>query len=282
MSTSCAGDSLSPCGGGSERGVQPARSSLHQPPPSPSPSREGRGEAGADADITAADHIAPGLRRRGRKIGLLGGSFNPAHEAHREISLTALARLGLDEVWWLVSPQNPLKPVAGMAPLSRRLSEARQLARHPRIRVTGIEARLGTTYTADTIAALKRRFPDLSFVWLMGADNLIQIDRWQGWQRIFRAVPVAVFARPSYCFRALAAKAAQRFARSRLPEHKGRLLARRRPPSWVFVHGRLNPISASAIRARLGGEEPRATAAGTDASGAAVAKDRATAEGLQP
>ncbi|GIK99428.1 MAG: putative nicotinate-nucleotide adenylyltransferase [Alphaproteobacteria bacterium] len=234
--------------------------------------------------VDGLDDIVPGLRRRGRRIGLLGGSFNPAHEAHREISLTALARLGLDEVWWLVSPQNPLKPVAGMAPLPQRLSEARRVARHPRIRVTGIEARLGTTYTADTIDALKRRFPALSFVWLMGADNLIQIDRWQGWQRIFHAVPVAVFARPSYCFRALTAKAAQRFARNRLPEHQGRLLARRRPPSWVFVHGRLNPISASAIRARRGAEETGTARSGAEAPGAVAAdvKGRATAEGLQP
>ena len=194
--------------------------------------------------------IAPGLRRRGRKIGLLGGSFNPAHEAHREISLTALARLGLDEVWWLVSPQNPLKPVDGMAALPDRVAGARAVARHPRIRVTGIEARLGTVYTADTVLALRRRFPGLCFVWLMGADNLIQIDRWKGWQRIFNAVPVAVFARPSYCFKALAARAAHRFARARIPEGKARALARRRSPAWVFIHGRLNPLSASAIRAR--------------------------------
>lgn len=227
--------------------------------------------------INDSDDIAPGLRRAGRKIGLLGGSFNPAHAAHREISLAALGRLGLDEVWWLVSPQNPLKPVAGMAPLADRLAEARRVARHPRIRVTGIEARLGTTYTANTIDALKRRFPALRFVWLMGADNLIQIDRWQCWQRIFGAVPVAVFARPSYCFRALAAKAARRFARSRLPEHQGPLLAGRQPPAWVFVHGRLNPISASAIRARRTEGQPGLAGSGT---GKADMKGRATAEGI--
>ena len=195
------------------------------------------------------DDIAPGLRRAGRKIGLLGGSFNPAHGAHRQISLAALGRLGLDEVWWLVSPQNPLKPVAGMAPSASRLAEARKVARHPRIKVTAIETRLGTRYTADTLIALKRRFPSLDFVWLMGADNLIEIDQWQDWQRIFHAVPVAVFARPTYCFWALAGKAARRFARARLPESKGRSLAKHGTPAWVFVHGRLNPLSASAIRA---------------------------------
>jgi nicotinate-nucleotide adenylyltransferase len=202
-----------------------------------------------------SDNIRPGLFRRGARIGLLGGSFNPAHAAHREISLMALARLGLDEVWWLVSPQNPLKPAAGMASFADRLAGARAAARHPRIRVTGIEARLGTVYTADTVLALKRRFPALRFVWLMGADNLIQVDRWKGWQRIFNAVPVAVFARPSYCFKALAARAAHRFARARIPEGKAQALALRRPPAWVFVHGRLNPLSASAIRAgRTGGK----------------------------
>lgn len=187
-------------------------------------------------------------RRSGRRIGLLGGSFNPAHEGHREISLQALARLGLDEVWWLVSPQNPLKPVAGMAPFARRLAEARAVARHPRIRVTDLEARLGTRHTAATLRRLTRRFPGIRFVWLMGADNLVQIDRWRAWQQIFHLVPVAVWARPSYCFRALAAKAARRFAGARLQENAGRLLPATDPPAWVFVHGRLNPLSATAIR----------------------------------
>jgi nicotinate-nucleotide adenylyltransferase len=187
-------------------------------------------------------------RRSGRRIGLLGGSFNPAHEGHREISLQALARLGLDEVWWLVSPQNPLKPVAGMAPFAQRLAEARAVARHPRIRVTDLEARLGTRHTAATLRRLTRRFPGIRFVWLMGADNLVQIDRWRAWQQIFHLVPVAVWARPSYCFRALAAKAARRFAGARLQENAGRLLPATDPPAWVFVHGRLNPLSATAIR----------------------------------
>lgn len=219
---------------------------------------DGPGDSGSE-DGGPEDGGARGCPARGRRIGLLGGSFNPAHEAHRQISLMALGRLGLDEVWWLVSPQNPLKPVAGMAPLARRLKEASAAARHPRIRVTGIEAKLGTVYTAETVLALKRRFPALCFVWLMGADNLVQIDQWKDWQRIFNAVPVAVFARPSYCFKALAAKAAHRFARFRLPEGQARLLVRRRPPAWVFIHGRLNPLSASAIRA---GRE-RHQAAGT-------------------
>lgn len=189
-------------------------------------------------------------RRRGRKIGLLGGSFNPAHEGHRAISLEALKRLGLDEVWWLVSPQNPLKPEAGMAPFAERLEEARAVARHPRIRVTDIEARMGTRYTADTLKRLKTRFPRARFVWLMGADNLLQISDWKDWTRIFHAVPVAVFARPTYCLKALAAKAARRFAGNRLRESASRTLAGREPPAWVFVHNRPYPVSATEIRAR--------------------------------
>ncbi len=187
-----------------------------------------------------------------RCVGILGGSFNPAHEGHRAISLAALHRLGLDEVWWLVSPQNPLKPVAGMAPFAERFAGATAIARHPRIRVSDLEPRLGTSYTADTIAKLVRRFPHHAFVWLMGADNLAQIDRWKDWQQIFHAVPVAVFARPSYSLKALAAKAARRFARARLPEAAAQGLATAEPPAWVFLHGPLSPVSATAIRAARG------------------------------
>ena len=163
-----------------------------------------------------------------------------------------MQRLGLDEVWWLVSPQNPLKPVAGMAPFAERFAGATAAARHPRIRVSDLEPRLGTTYTADTIAKLVRRFPHHAFVWLMGADNLAQIDRWKDWQQIFHAVPVAVFARPSYSLKALAAKAARRFARARLPEAAAQGLATAEPPAWVFLHGPLSPVSATAIRAARG------------------------------
>jgi len=193
-----------------------------------------------------------------RRVGILGGSFNPAHEGHLEISLAALARLGLDEVWWMVSPQNPLKARAGMAPLARRLAEARAMARHPRIRVTNVETRLGTQFTADTLAALVRAFRHTRFVWLMGADNLTQIPSWDRWQQIFNGVAIAVFNRPTYCFGALAGVAARRFARRRLAVSAAGRLAGKTPPAWVFLFTRLNPISASAIRARrLSGTEPR-------------------------
>lgn len=183
------------------------------------------------------------------RVGLLGGSFNPAHAGHRHISETALKRLKLDEVWWLVSPQNPLKPVVGMAPFAERLRRAATLARHPRIHVSAIEARLGTQYTADTLAALKRRFPRVHFVWLMGADNLIQLPRWERWSSIFHSMPIAVFARSPYYLRALVGKAAIRFRRYRRRPGSGGCLARMKPPAWMFLHLRLHPASATRIRA---------------------------------
>jgi len=187
---------------------------------------------------------------RGLRIGLLGGSFNPAHGGHLNLSLAALKRLDLDRIWWLVSPQNPLKPDDGMAPFADRLASAEALAHHPRIDVSDIEAHLGTRFTADTLAALVSRCPAHDFVWLMGADNLIQIPAWDRWSRIFHTVPVAVFARPSYSLRALAGPAARRFRRHRLPEDEAGQLAGSRPPAWVFCHMRLDPTSASALRAR--------------------------------
>ena len=185
----------------------------------------------------------------GQRIGLLGGSFNPAHRGHLEISRAALDRLGLDRVWWLVSPQNPLKTTHDMAPMEQRLASARALARDPRILALALESALGTVYTADTVTALVERFPRARFVWLMGADNLIQVSDWKNWETIFRTVAVAVFDRPSYSLGALAATAARRFARRRLPESAARTLAERAPPAWVFVHQRLNPQSSTGIRA---------------------------------
>lgn len=209
-----------------------------------------------------------------RRIGLLGGSFNPAHEGHLEIALIALKRLWLDEIWFLVSPGNPLKPSAGMDALAARAaSVARVVGPHPRLRVVTIEASLGTRYTADTLAALGRRFRRTRFVWLMGADNLIQIPAWARWTTIFRSVPVAVFARPGYTVKALAGKAARRFAAARRREAASRSLPTSRAPSWVFFHSRLNPASASAIReARARSLAAQATAEQTFQAGG---KDRA-------
>lgn len=181
------------------------------------------------------------------RVGLLGGSFNPAHDGHRHISLIALRALRLDQVWWLVSPQNPLKSSTGMAPSQARLSRARQVAAHPRIFVSDVERRLGTRYTCDTITALKQRFANVDFVWLMGADNLIEIPRWRRWTDIFRDVHVAVIDRPTYSYKALAAQAAQRFRAHRV-RSPGSLLERQ-PPAWCFIRSRGHEASATAIRA---------------------------------
>ena len=185
----------------------------------------------------------------GYRVGLLGGSFNPAHEGHRRISLQALKRLGLDEVWWLVSPQNPLKPAEGMAGLAQRLEAARRAAGHPRIRVTALESALGTQYTAETLKCLTCRLPRVSFVWLMGADNLRQIPAWKDWLQIFHLLPVAILDRPSYALGALAGVAARRFSRCRKPERAARCLPGMEPPAWVFLRGPLSPQSATRIRA---------------------------------
>ena len=191
----------------------------------------------------------------GQRIGLLGGSFNPAHDGHVEISELALAKLGLDEVWWLVSPQNPLKSTAGMAPLDERMMSARRATQDLPIVVTDIERELGTRYTVDTLEALCQRYPEVRFVWLMGADNLYQVHRWHGWSRIFHTVPVAVFARPTYSLRAEQARAARRFSRYRLPSFRGRRLVDQRPPAWVLFKRPHNPQSATRLRqgVRLGG-----------------------------
>ncbi len=165
------------------------------------------------------------------------------------VSLLALKHLHLDEVWWMVSPQNPLKPGIGMAPFEERLEGARKMAHHPDIMVTDIELRLGTRYTADTLKMLKMCFPRTHFVWLMGADNLAQISQWQRWTKIFNLVPIAVFDRAPYSFDALAGKAAHAFARFKLRHRDAGNLVERRPPAWVFFHTRLHPYTATAIRA---------------------------------
>lgn len=183
-----------------------------------------------------------------RRVGLLGGSFNPAHDGHRHISLTALSQLGLDEVWWLVSPQNPLKPADGMAAFDDRLATARRVARHPKIRVTGIEAALGTHFTIDTLTTLLRRFPKVRFVWLMGADNLAQIPRWRQWASIFKSLPVAVFDRSPYSYHALSGPAAHRFRAFRRMTRQARRLALEAPPAWSYLRQRRHPASATDIR----------------------------------
>jgi nicotinate-nucleotide adenylyltransferase len=207
------------------------------------------------------------MAARNMCIGLLGGSFNPAHEAHREISLTALKRLGLDRVWWLVAPGNPLKDPSKLASLESRVEAARKTARHPRIEVTGFAG--GSAYTVDLLAALKRRFPGVNFVWLMGADNLAQIHRWRAWEEIFAAVPIAVLDRPGLRLKARASKAAQRFALYQVDESDAGGLARLEPPAWTILSHRLSGLSSTALRAKKAKKEK---AKGKDKSGKKKAK----------
>jgi nicotinate-nucleotide adenylyltransferase len=179
-------------------------------------------------------------------IGLLGGSFDPAHGGHVHITRAALRSVGVDRVWWLVSPGNPLKPDPP-APLADRLARGRAVMRHPRVVVTGIEAQLGTRMTADTIDALRRLYPGVRFVWLMGADNLAQFHRWGRWHDIVRAVPIGIFARPGWGIRARRSVAAQVYGQARAG--RAERIADRKAPAWVFVNLPMDDSSSSAIRA---------------------------------
>lgn len=189
-------------------------------------------------------HARPGLT-----IGLLGGSFDPPHAGHVHITLEALKRFNLDQVWWLVSPGNPLK-AEGPAALPRRLAASRGLMRHPRVVVTDLEARLGTRYTAQTLKRLKQLYPGVRFVWLMGADNLATFHRWENWRWIMENVPIGVFARPGSGIAARMSRAASRYARFRLSPTEAGRLAWTTPPAWCFLDIPMRPISSSQIRAR--------------------------------
>jgi nicotinate-nucleotide adenylyltransferase len=185
------------------------------------------------------------VRRTGPRTGLLGGSFNPAHRGHRKISLAAIAALGLDEVWWLVSPGNPLKPVEGMAPLPARVASARAAARRAPIRVTAIERELGTRYTIDTLRALRLRYPGRRFVWIMGADNLAQFHRWKDWRGFARTMPIAVFARPGYAAGAFASPAMAWMRRYRVRPAQ---LGEGGLPQIAWISFDPDPASATALR----------------------------------
>ncbi|OYX40955.1 MAG: nicotinic acid mononucleotide adenylyltransferase [Rhodobacterales bacterium 32-67-9] len=186
---------------------------------------------------------------RGEAIGLLGGSFDPAHEGHAHITREALKRFGLDRVWWLVSPGNPLK-VNGPAPMADRIARAGEVMAHPRVVISDIEARLGTRYTARTLGRLRALYPGVRFVWLMGADNLAEFDRWQDWEWIMRNVPLGIFARPGTRLAARGARAADEYACYRLPAEAAQLLPRMAPPAWCFLDVPMVNLSSSAIRAR--------------------------------
>ncbi len=196
---------------------------------------------------SALPHAAPG-----QAVGLFGGSFDPPHAGHLHASETALVRLGLDRVWWLVTPGNPLKDTGRLPSMAERMAAARGLARDPRMLVTDFEARIDTRYTLDTVEALVRLYPRVKFVLVIGADNWASFHRWQGWRRIASLVAIAVIDRPGSTLRALASPAARAFAAARVPEGEARTLADRPPPAWVFLTGRRVPISSTMLRARNG------------------------------
>ncbi len=199
----------------------------------------------------AGDRVVLPPHAAGLKIGLLGGSFNPAHAAHRAVSLYAMKRLGLDRVWWLVTPGNPLKDTRELPPLEERIAAARAVANHPRIDVTGVEAAIGTRYTIDTVTWLLRRCGNVHFVWLIGADNLASFHRWKAWRAIAARLPIAVVDRGGTGLDALGSRAATTLERWRLPEAAASTLPGRRPPAWVFLRGLKLPLSSTALRAEV-------------------------------
>jgi nicotinate-nucleotide adenylyltransferase len=189
------------------------------------------------------------VAKPGQVIGLLGGSFDPPHEGHVHITKAALKRFGLDRIWWLVSPGNPLKAY-GPAPLAERMQAADALMQHPRVTVTDIEAQLGTRYTAQTLVALRRRYPGVRFVWLMGADNLTGFHQWQDWRWIMENVPVGVLARPGDRISARLSKAAKVYAQARLTGRASHVLGHMDAPAWSFVNLPMSDQSSTAIRKR--------------------------------
>ena len=195
------------------------------------------------------------------KVGLLGGSFNPAHEGHAHVAETAMAKLDLDLVIWLVSPQNPLKLAQETQPLSARMASARRQARGPRMIVSDAETRMGARYTLDTLRILKARHPGVHFVWLMGADNLATFHRWKGWVEIMNEAPVAVVSRPWAAMKARLSPTARRFATARRPSATALSLPYAKPPAWVFIRGPLNFQSSTALRARMKKREGEGQAA---------------------
>jgi len=200
--------------------------------------------------IAGWERMAEGfpIARAGRKIGLLGGSFDPAHEGHAHITREALKRFKLDEVWWLLSPGNPLKR-RGPASIEKRLVEAQRVMQHPQVRITSLEQQLGTRFTAETLEALIERYQGVTFVWLMGADNLASFHKWERWRDIFALVPIGVFARPGERISARLSPAAKQFRSSRIKASEAASLALANPPCWCFLNIPMRYDSSTKLRA---------------------------------
>jgi nicotinate-nucleotide adenylyltransferase len=210
-------------------------------------------ESGRPQALKVGFTLTPGMR-----VGLYGGSFNPVHDGHVQVAQTALVRLRLDRVLWLVTPGNPLKARQSAADLEERMAGVRKAANGPSMIVSSLEASTGSAFSVDTIRILQARFPGVHFVWVMGADNLAGFHRWRGWPDIIRRIPIAIVARPGSILTGLSSPAARRFARSRLPVSQAGLLALKPPPAWIYLPMPLNPLSSTAIRAgrsrgRVGG-----------------------------
>ena len=186
----------------------------------------------------------------GQRVGIMGGTFNPPHAGHALISQTTLKRLRLHQLWWVVTPGNPLKSNGTLPSLESRIAACQELITDPRITVTGFEAELGTPYTAATLAFLRARYPSVHFVWVMGADNLASFHRWQQWRDIMQLMPIAVVDRPGWRHRSLAAKAAVTYARAYFPERRAAQLPMLKPPAWTLLTGPLSDLSSTALRAR--------------------------------
>ena len=204
--------------------------------------------SGRPATLRLGFSLSPGM-----KVGLYGGSFNPAHEGHAHVAETARRKLGLDRVIWLVSPQNPLKSRLETASQADRMAGARRFAHGPAMIVADAERRIGTQYTIDTLRVLQARFPGVKFVWIMGADSLASFHSWRGWTQIMAGVPVAVVSRPWISLKSRFAPAAKRFSSARISASRARMLPGLKPPAWVFLTGPLNFQSSTVLRERMRG-----------------------------
>ncbi|MEP3523857.1 MAG: nicotinate-nucleotide adenylyltransferase [Hyphomicrobiales bacterium] len=194
-------------------------------------------------DALKIPHVEPGM-----SVGLFGGSFNPPHDGHRHVALTALQRLQLDRLWWLVSPGNPLKQNDGLPPLNQRLAQSRDLISHPRVDVTGCEATLETKYSADLVCHLVKRFPAVRFIWIMGADNLTNFHRWERWEDIAACVPICVIDRPGDTLATRSSRAAKKFGYARIDESDAKLLKNYKAPAWTFIHAPKMALSSTVLR----------------------------------
>lgn len=185
---------------------------------------------------------------KGMQVGLFGGSFNPPHSGHSLVVEIAMRRLQLDQLWWMVTPGNPLKSTRDLAPLARRIEMSEQVAKDPRIKVTAFEASHNVRYTADTLALIKARNPGVDFVWIMGADNLRDFHRWQRWRQIVMTFPIAVIDRPGATLSFLSSVVAKTFDHARVDEGDAPRLARMKAPAWTFIHGPRSLLSSTALR----------------------------------